>query len=454
MSQRDYYTILNVPRDVSEDEIRQAYRDIFLKYDPDKNPDDRTATVKLREARNAYNVLSNKEKRRYYDVMNPPRPGRDVEHHLDVSLESVTRDGTGILEQIILEMEGRKIELPINNGIGIYRLCGAGEVGTYGGPPGDVLVIVRIERQIAQTILGNDGAEMVLIPAGEFLMGDNNSNTDEKPEHTVYLNDFYMDKYEVTNAQYKKFVDANPEWQKDRIPDEYHSKFFLHDWTDNDGLRDEDIRKYTDAKYGLYKALRSNTVIFKDHYLADWTDNNYPNGKDNHPVVYVSWYAAMAYAQWAGKRLPTEAEWEKASRGGLVGKIYPWGDTPDVSKANYGNFPYDTMPVGSYSPNNYGLYDIVGNVKEWCFDVHNRGFYKNSPRWNPIAVCETGYNSGNVTNTMFDFTNVKDINLFRVSRGGSCADKQLEVRCAARTSAHPAATTRNTGFRCARDVHF
>ena len=452
MSQRDYYAILNVPRDASEDEIRKAYRDIFLKYDSDKNPDDRTAAVKLGEARNAYNVLSNKEKRRHYDVMNPPRQGRDVEHHLDVSLQSVTRDGIGNLEQVAFEIEGGKIKLPINNGVGTYRLCGAGEMGAYGASPGDLLVIVRVERQIAQTILGDDGTEMVLIPAGEFLMGDNNRS--ETPEHTVYLNDFYMDKYEITNAQYKKFVDANPEWQKDRIPDEYHSKYFLRDFTNNEDPLDEDLRKYTDAKYALYDILRKNTVIFKNYYLADWTDNNYPSGKGNHPVVYVSWYAAMAYAQWAGKRLPTEAEWEKAARGGLVGKAYPWGDTPDVNKANYGYLNVnDTTPVGSYPANNYGLCDMVGNVKEWCLDVHNSGFYKDSPRWNPLAIHTSGYSNGSITSITSDFTNVKDIGISRVLRGGSWSDRDLEVRCAARKSNHPARTDPEIGFRCARDVY-
>ena len=447
----DYYAILNVPRDASEDDIRKTYQDMFLKYDPDKNPDDAMASIKLSEARNAYNVLSNKEKRKHYDIMNPPRPGRDIEHHLDVSLESIAHDDTGILEEVTFEIEGRKINLPINNGIGTYRLHDAGEVGAYGAPPGDLLVIVRVEHQIARTILADDGTEMVLIPAGEFLMGDNNRRK-EMPEHPVYLSDFYMDKYAVTNAQYKKFVDANPEWQKNSIPDEYHDKYFLHNPTDNEDSLDKNIREYTDATYALYEAIRTLTIISKSFYLADWTDNNYPIGKDNHPVVYVSWYAAMAYAQWAGKRLPTEAEWEKAARGGLVQKTYPWGDTPDRSKANYG-YVNDTTPVGSYPANSYGLYDMVGNVKEWCLDVHNSGFYKDSPRWNPLAIHTTGYSSGSITNITSDFTNVKDIGILRVLRGGSRSDGDLGVRCAARESSHPASTDPKTGFRCARDVH-
>ena len=122
--------------------------------------------------------------------------------------------------------------------------------------------------------------QMIRIPAGEFQMGSNDSETRtwEKPVHTVYTDEFYMDIYPVTNAQYKAFVDANPEWQKDRISDGHHC----------------------------------------EDYLKHWTGNNYPQGKDDHPVTYVSWYAAMVYARWVGKRLPTEAEWEKAARGGLT----------------------------------------------------------------------------------------------------------------------------------------
>ena len=152
--------------------------------------------------------------------------------------------------------------------------------------------------------------EMETIHAGEFQMGSDNidAEDDEQPVRSIYLDTFYIDRYEVTNAQYKQFVDANPKWQKDRIPSEYH---------DGD-------------------------------YLKHWEENNYPQGKENHPVVYVSWYAAMAYADWVDKRLPTEAEWEKAARGGLVGQVYPWGNSIDLSKANYSGEIGDTTPVGNY----------------------------------------------------------------------------------------------------------
>ena len=248
----------------------------------------------------------------------------------------------------------------------------------------------------------NPYTDMVLIPAGNFQMGSSDGNPDEKPVHTVYVDAFYMDIYEVTNAQYKKFVDANPQWRKSRISKSYH---------DGD-------------------------------YLKHWNGNSYPSGKGNHPVVYVSWYSAMAYAQWLGKRLPTEAEWEKAARGGLVGLKYPWGNVIDFNKANHGGHVGDTTAVGTYPSNKYGLYDMTGNVWEWCLDAYNWGFYKNSPRRNPIA-------GKDVANVINHFTNVKTS---RVLRGGSRLNSPKLLRAAERSGVTPLLTTKATGFRCVRVV--
>ena len=166
------------------------------------------------------------------------------------------------------------------------------------------LVLLMMQSSTLEQPAVHTIGEVALIPAGEFQMGgsDSDAEVDEHPVHTVDVEAFYIDKYEVTNAQYKKFADANPQWQKDNIPHKFHN----------------------------------------GKYLNLWQDNTYPPGKENHPVVYVSWYAAMAYAKWAGKRLPTEAEWEKAARGGVVGIKYPWGDLIDPSKANYGGEVGDT----------------------------------------------------------------------------------------------------------------
>lgn len=243
--------------------------------------------------------------------------------------------------------------------------------------------------------------DMVLIPAGEFQMGSG-ENTDEQPVHTVYIDAFYMDRYEVTNAQYKRFLDANRQWQKSRISSTYH---------DGD-------------------------------YLKNWSGNNYPPGKGEHPVTYVSWYAAMAYAEWTGKRLPTEAEWEKAARGGLVGQKYPWGDYIDPAKANYNKNVGGTTFVGKHSSNNYGLYDMAGNVLEWCLDAYDESFYKSSPRQNPIA--------GSSLSSLI--TNFSQVTTNRVLRGGSWSTLAQSVRAADRTKGHPTLSYFGAGFRCVKRV--
>lgn len=265
------------------------------------------------------------------------------------------------------------------------------------------------KRQEHINMVGNGGGrdnfppDMVPIPAGEFLMGDNDNNAldNEKPQHTVYVDAFYMDMYEVTNVEYKKFIDANPDWGKNNIPSTYH----------------------------------------KGDYLRLWNGNNYPKDKDYHPVIYVSWYAAMAYAQWVGKRLPTEAEWEKASRGGLNNRKYPWGNFKNPSKANYGNYVKGLTPVGNYSPNNYGLYDVSGNVWEWCLDAYDPKFYDASPRENPIA----GESLTDITN------NFTDIKTRRVLRGGARSSKHDYMRVTYRGSGDPTGTSDNVGFRCVKE---
>jgi len=228
-----------------------------------------------------------------------------------------------------------------------------------------------------------DGASMALIPAGEFRMGSNNGSDDEQPVHTVYLDAFYIDKYEVTNAQYKKFMDAT------------------------------------------------------GHKATIYWDNTKYNAPD-HPVVGVSWDDAKIYAKWAGKRLPTEAEWEKAARGGLKDKEYPGGESISHDDANYhGTSGKDrweyTSPVGSFAPNGYGLYDMTGNVWELCADWYDADWYdkndySSSPPRNP-----TGPSSGKR----------------RVLRGGSWHNTAHALRCASRSFHMPSGTRGDLGFRCA-----
>lgn len=246
---------------------------------------------------------------------------------------------------------------------------------------------------------------MVLIPAGKFQMGsvDADADDDEKPVHTVSVDAFYMDTHEVTNAAYKAFVDANPPWQKGRIQARFH-----------DG-----------------------------EYLSDWDGNNYPDGKANHPVTYVSWYATMAYSAWAEKRLPTEAEWEYAARGGLEGKKYPWGDTISPENANYFPHVLEATAVGQYTANAYGLFDMAGNVWEWCLDEWKFDFYAVSPDRYPLSGAPT---------IRWIQENFAIVQSARVLRSGSWNSKAHGVRVANREFYTPMLTSSVFGFRCVRAV--
>ncbi|MEC4889125.1 MAG: SUMF1/EgtB/PvdO family nonheme iron enzyme [Nitrospira sp.] len=246
-----------------------------------------------------------------------------------------------------------------------------------------------------ESVKGKDGAPMVLIPAGPFLMGSNEGLPNERPEHPVTLNAFYMDRYEVTAGRYQKFL----EFGKQEIP----------------SVQDDDA----------------------------------VSSLDDRPVVGVTWNEAANYCKWAGKRLPTEAEWEKAARG-TDGRRYPWGHMqPFVDIANYNRGIWVSeaitlVPVGSglegmsvrhglkeggRSP--YGLFHMAGNAAEWVNDWYDREYYQKSPDTNP-----SGPSTGEK----------------RVLRGGSWADLPTALRVTARFSAEPEFEDRTVGFRCAMDV--
>ena len=249
--------------------------------------------------------------------------------------------------------------------------------------------------------------EMVLIPAGPFLMGSDDLSKAEKPVHQVYLETYYIGKFEVTNAQFKTFCDATG-------------------------------RPYPQARWTLHSHDTSAS------YLVE---------KPSYPVVDITWDDAVAYCQWlsekTGKkyRLSTEAEWEKAARGGLEGKKYPWGDEAyDADgryRANCGSeadndnrrekdgFLY-TAPVGSFAPNQYGLYDMAGNVWEWCADVYDQNYYQHSPERNPAGPNSDGNSDEK-----------------RVIRGGSWFGGPEHMQCAARLWDYPGIRYASTGFRVA-----
>jgi eukaryotic-like serine/threonine-protein kinase len=233
---------------------------------------------------------------------------------------------------------------------------------------------------------------MLYVPAGEFAMGSNEGGEDEMPVHTLTLDAFWIDRTEVTNAQFRKCVEAG--------------------------------------------ACQAPTT-------CDAGDPTYNDtGKADHPVVCVDWNQARAYCQWAGARLPTEAEWEKAARG-RDGRQYPWGNAFDGSRVNFcdRNCEFDdrdtsandgyvrTAPVGSYpagaSP--YGALDMAGNVWEWVADWYNSGYYAKSPTNNP-----QGPDSGSS----------------KVLRGGSWRNNPHYVRAVYRSDLDPTNRFTGIGFRC------
>jgi iron(II)-dependent oxidoreductase len=267
-----------------------------------------------------------------------------------------------------------------------------------------------------QTKRGRDGKKMILIPAGEFWRGTSDADEqemktrlgfgpwdDEKPQRKIYLDAYYIDETPVTNEEYQRFVLATGH----PVP------FYDADWA---------------KPYNWDKLLKT-----------------YPPGKGNHPVVLVTWDDAVAYAHWAGKRLPTEAEWEKAARGGIYldgdqwrlhpnpnpKRFYPWGnEAPDANRCNFNYNEKGTTPVGKYSPRGdspYRVKDMAGNVWEWCADWYDANYYRTSPERNPRN--DTPGTS-------------------RVLRGGSWSTYASSVRAANRHNNDPGLWSNLVGFRC------
>ena len=243
--------------------------------------------------------------------------------------------------------------------------------------PGNVAWLLAQSESPARVWWEKANMELCLVPAGEFQMGspEGAGYDDERPQHTVYLDGYYVGRYPVTVAQFRRFLS-----EAGHTPE----------------------------------------------------SSNCLKGQDDHPVVYVSWHDATAYGEWAGLRLPAEAEWEKAARG-TDGRVYPWGnEAPDRSLCNFGRNEGGRTPVGKYSPQGdspYDCADMAGDAWEWCGDWKDSGYYVSSPSKNP-----TGPSSGGS----------------RVVRGGSWYDDPFFVRCAYRNGGGPDITNLTLGFRCAR----
>ena len=238
----------------------------------------------------------------------------------------------------------------------------------------------RPDRPKPGVVRGGDGTELLLVAAGPFLHGPN--------RRRVYLDAFYLGRVPVTNHQFETFVQAT----------DYHP-----------------------------------TDVMRARFLSHWRGGRCPDALADHPVVYVSWLDALAYCAWAGRRLPTEAEWEKAARGD-DGRKYPWGRSePSGQRANFGQ-PRDggTSAVGSYpeGASAYGMFDMAGNVWEWCEDVDNPEYYLGGPERNPRYTVRAGH-------------------VPHVVRGGAFNYDARSLRTFARASFEATFRINNVGFRCA-----
>jgi sulfatase modifying factor 1 len=249
-----------------------------------------------------------------------------------------------------------------------------------------------VEDKLAQAL----DANMVLVPAGEFLMGSDAGDVDERPQRRVYLDAFEIDRYEVTNIQYRRFLLATGREPPQHWPERY--------------------------------------VAFLPDRDPDWRGTDYPAGEATYPVAAVNWEDSTAYCAWVGKRLPTEAEWEKAARG-MDGRTYPWGNSWDPSRANVDETGVNyTQPVGSYpdgaSP--YGAWDMAGNVWEWVADLYDRQYYTVAPTRNPMGP---GSGTGE-----------------RILRGGAWDSPPDHARASYRNATHCFGPNYRAGFRCARSI--
>jgi formylglycine-generating enzyme len=305
---------------------------------------------------------------------------------------------------------------------------------------------------------------MVWIPGGEFLMGSDSESAwpEEQPPHRVRVGGFWLDRTEVTNAQFRAFVDAAGYVTTAEKPPA------LEEIMSQVPPGTPPPAPETLVPGSMVFTPPAGEVDLRDFSQwwawvpgADWRHPEGPassiKGRDDHPVVHVSWDDAGAYVRWAGKRLPTEAEWEFAARGGLEGKPYTWGDDRPTDTRVFANiwqgkFPrtntaadgFDrTAPVGSFPPNGYGLHDMAGNVWEWCADWYDRDLYSRRAG-SGLVVDPAGPERSDDPSHPFEPR--------RVQRGGSflCNDRYCSrYRPSARHGSSPDTGMSHVGFRCA-----
>jgi formylglycine-generating enzyme required for sulfatase activity len=306
---------------------------------------------------------------------------------------------------------------------------------------------------------------MKWVPGGEFVMGtdDPNSMANERPAHKVKVDGFFMDEHDVTNAEFRKFVEATKYVTTAEKPVDWEEmKKQVPPGTPKPA---EELLKPGSLVFtppGREVDLRNMANWWTWTNGADWKHPQGPSsnidGKDDYPVVQVSWDDAVAYAKWAEKRLPTEAEWEFAARGGKEGTRFYWGNEfkPDgkyMCNIWTGRFPVKdtaedgfagTSPVKSFPPNGYGLYDMAGNVWNWCSDLYADDVHV---REQSQGLCE------NPTGPTKTFSAHNPLAIEHVTKGGSflCSDQYCEsYRPTARRGTPPDTGSGHVGFRCVK----
>ena len=315
--------------------------------------------------------------------------------------QEVTHNGTGSYHAADLMSQTTIINLSGAGGATVWAvetldvdISGFGNVVYYGNPH-IIQNLSGMGKLVSTIFFDEQNTPMALVRAGAFDMGSDEGDADEKPIHTVMVDEFYMDVYEVTNSQYAICADL-----------------------------------------GICDPI-TDTTAFESSYTRSLYYGN-PEFAD-YPAIYANWDEAQQFCEWRGARLPTEAEWGKAARGALEGKTYPWGDEApkcEDGARNGARFDdggacnnIDTQRVGSYGPNGYGLYDMAGNVSEWVSDIYDENYYATSPTDNPQGP---------------------EGERFAIVRGGSWNTNADHLRISDRLYNPIAGYGLNIGFRCVR----
>lgn len=305
-----------------------------------------------------------------------------------------------LLESIFKEKQSAPISLEVSANIGLKPIIHVPKIERPIpdlDPAAALVVDTTVKQYVPEQKEVNNISplltEMAIIEGGAFYRGSTDGNRDEMPRHEVTLSSYAIDIHPVTNEQFVRFLEVMG-GEKDS--------------NHNDIIRMRDSRiKRSGGKLSI------------------------ESGYAKHPVVGVTWYGAIAYAKWVGKRLPREAEWEIAARGGVESALYPTGDDIEKTQANF--FSSDTTSVMSYPPNNYGLYDMAGNVYEWCYDWYGYNYYE-------LSLQEPENPKGPIQG------------VYRVLRGGCWKSLKEDLRCSRRHRNNPGTVNGTYGFRCAADV--